>query len=95
MAIKHVGEIVDAWIRGHEVLCNACDCRDVCAPLYMTRGHGEDGIGSYIYQHIHHVNTETMAPMLYRLDDGPWMANTITGLEDFLNSITILKEQQC
>ena len=90
MAIKHVGEIVDAWVRGYEIICNACKCRDVHAKLKYDVGY-QNSLGESLHRIICHY-PGTVSCLVY-YDGRRWNANIIAGdsVEDFLASITIVK----
>ena len=90
MAIKHVGEIVLAWARGHEIVCDACECDNVRVKLIFGRTKG----AVLMPEKMAFIKHEGRIHPLAHYRKGKWLANVAEpdDLEDFLAGITILKD---
>lgn len=98
MAIKQVEDLVEAWARGHRIICSACKCSNVQAALELIPDEFFAPLGRRGRLAIRHFPGSTT--WLIWHDGERWLPNIdihedkeLAGLclEQFLEDITIIK----
>ena len=92
MAIDHIGEIVDAWIRGYEIVCDVCYCENVRGPLVMDYIPPSSSRSNHRVLFISH-EPEPENWLIYMDVDMVWRTNVNPDLfeKEFCDRVTILK----
>ena len=91
MAIKQVEDLVEAWARGHRIVCNSHGCRNVEAELELRRGRKGNSSKLRLF---HDGNDCPLAFVPANWKNSFWVLNSGGGWSDWhmLQAITIVKE---